>query len=238
MPKAHPDLIEEKDLPQGLQDVNPATNFSSIPPTPIDVEKGPNFTVSSSPLLQHDSAFTKTSYVRAGIPSVPLMPLPTVTPALVQSIAHNVVTTVIAGGGGGGGSIPVTGPLTNHDIIIGTGVGIKALGSLGTLTTVLHGNPVGDPAFGSVVENDIFLVDVTTNNATTLAHGFLPKLSGIPGQFLNGSGVFVTPTVALAASVEINSAGESVDKHVFINGIQDGSVPAWVFRVNGVSDGG
>jgi hypothetical protein len=42
----------------------------------------------------------------------------------------------------------------------------------------------------------------------------------------------------LTASVEINGVGVSIDKQVFINAITDGSAPTWVFKVNGVSDGG
>ena len=44
-----------------------------------------------------------------------------------------------------------TGVLTNSHLILGNGGGdIRALGSLGTATTVLHGNAGGDPSFASV----------------------------------------------------------------------------------------
>lgn len=39
---------------------------------------------------------------------------------------------------------------------------------------------------------NILISDVTTNNATTLAHGFLPKLSGNATQYLNGVGNYVS----------------------------------------------
>jgi len=39
----------------------------------------------------------------------------------------------------------------------------------------------------------ISLSDVTTNNATTSRHGFLPKLSNVATEFLNGQGNFTTP---------------------------------------------
>lgn len=44
-----------------------------------------------------------------------------------------------------------TGALTDSHIILGNGGGdIRALASLGTATTVLHGNAGGDPSFASV----------------------------------------------------------------------------------------
>lgn len=44
-----------------------------------------------------------------------------------------------------------------------------------------------------VTENEILLANVTTDNATTTRHGFLPILSNIATQFLNGQGNFATP---------------------------------------------
>lgn len=44
-----------------------------------------------------------------------------------------------------------------------------------------------------VTEADIFLSNVTTDNATTGRHGFLPILSNVVTQFLNGQGNFSTP---------------------------------------------
>ena len=35
--------------------------------------------------------------------------------------------------------------------------------------------------------------DITTLNASTTAHGLLPKLSGVAGQFFNGTGAFTVP---------------------------------------------
>jgi len=46
--------------------------------------------------------------------------------------------------------------------------------------------PVTNPVI--VSDATISTTDITTNNATMLKHGFLPKLSGVAGQFLNGVG--------------------------------------------------
>lgn len=40
---------------------------------------------------------------------------------------------------------------------------------------------------------NIITSDITTNNATTSKHGFLPKLSNVATEFLNGQGGFTTP---------------------------------------------
>ena len=87
-----------------------------------------------------------------------------------------------------------TGGLTNHAVIIGNGDGdIRALGSLGTTTTVLHGNASGDPSFSSVVENDISLSDVTTDDVSITKHGFAPKAPNDATKFLDGTGNYSTP---------------------------------------------
>jgi hypothetical protein len=46
---------------------------------------------------------------------------------------------------------------------------------------------------GTVDETLLSFSDVTTHNASTSAHGLLPKLSGTSTQFLNGSGTWTTP---------------------------------------------
>jgi hypothetical protein len=48
--------------------------------------------------------------------------------------------------------------------------------------------------------------DVTTLNASTTKHGLLPKLSGLPGEFLNGAGSFAVPTVSSVVGVAYGSA--------------------------------
>lgn len=43
---------------------------------------------------------------------------------------------------------------------------------------------------------NLSLTDITTNNATTGRHGFLPKLDGLTTTFLRGDGTFATPAGA------------------------------------------
>lgn len=45
-----------------------------------------------------------------------------------------------------------------------------------------------------VVESDMNFSDVTTGNTSATKHGYCPKLSNDSAQFLDGTGVFSTPT--------------------------------------------
>lgn len=86
------------------------------------------------------------------------------------------------------------------------GVKVTKLSGIGDSTDVTLGSPTnGDlltydsggwvnspPAV--VNDSDVAFTDITTNNASTSKHGFLKKLSGVSTEFLNGTGVFSTPS--------------------------------------------
>ena len=56
--------------------------------------------------------------------------------------------------------------LTASQLVVGAGGVPASLGSLGTTTTVLHGNAVGLPSFGPVSNSDLSNPSVTVNGAT------------------------------------------------------------------------
>lgn len=96
--------------------------------------------------------------------------------------------------GSGSGDVTASNPLTASALVVGDGsTAIDVLASLGTTTTVLHGNAAGLPTFGAVVEADITLADNTTNDVTTSAHGFAPKLSNVATEYLDGTGAYSVP---------------------------------------------
>lgn len=75
--------------------------------------------------------------------------------------------------------------LTNNQLLIGGGSQASAaLGSLGTTTTVLHGNASGAPAFSSIVTGDIGAGAVSL---TTQVSGVLPGANG--GMVFPGAGI-------------------------------------------------
>lgn len=96
-------------------------------------------------------------------------------------------TLGVAGGGTGlnsgtSGGIPYfsstttmasTGALTANAIVLGGGAGVgpTVVGSLGTSTTVLHGNASGAPTFGAVVSDDLNITTTTCTNQFIRAIG-------------------------------------------------------------------
>lgn len=54
-------------------------------------------------------------------------------------------------------------------------------------------NGANPGVFAQVKDSDLSLSDVTTNNASLTAHGFLPKLTGATGNFLRADGTWAAP---------------------------------------------
>lgn len=103
-----------------------------------------------------------------------------------------------SGSGGTGGAVPAPG--------VGDAAAGKFLQANGTWTvppstvepanTVLAGPTSGAsavPTFRAVVEADLALTDITTNNVSASKHGFTPKLPNDATKYLNGTGGFTVP---------------------------------------------
>lgn len=78
------------------------------------------------------------------------------------------------------------------DIIYGGALGVPTRLAIGGANTVLHSGTT--PSYSAIVEDDISLSAVTTNNASIAKHGFLPLLSNSAVQFLNGQGNWAVPS--------------------------------------------
>ena len=79
---------------------------------------------------------------------------------------------------GAGGGVTASGTLTANNVILGSGSSVvKALGSLGTTTTLLHGNAGGAPTFAAVsLTADVSGVLPTANGGTGLSPASLSAL--------------------------------------------------------------
>jgi hypothetical protein len=84
------------------------------------------------------------------------------------------------GGSPASGTVTATGTLTANQLIIGNGTtDIKALGTLGTTTTVLHGNAAGAPTFAAVSLTADVSGDLPYAN---LAQGSALSVLGVTGN--------------------------------------------------------
>jgi hypothetical protein len=82
-----------------------------------------------------------------------------------------------------------------------------ATGPAGPL--IVH--PHEDPATGGqLTEDALALSDVLTNDATAGRHGFVPKLSGDVGSFLNGAGTWTTPAIGGGGTTDLDYKGDYV----------------------------
>jgi len=124
-----------------------------------------------------------------------------------HDLTQGTGTLPVAHGGTGATS------LTAHGVLVGEGTSPIAATAVGGTNTVLHGNTGADPTFSAVVEADVTLADVVTNNASTARHGFLPKLDNNAGHFLNGQGaqVQVGLTTGVTGVLPTANGGTSVD---------------------------
>ncbi len=112
------------------------------------------------------------------------------------SLSGNNVLTVTANGTG---NVTAPGSLTLNALTLGAGTkAVTVLGSLGTSTTILHGNASGAPTFGSVVNGDIAAstIDLPTKiNGSALPVANLPAFSGGDATAAAGTGNIILSTV-------------------------------------------
>lgn len=126
----------------------------------------------------------------------------------------------------GAGTVTHTGgALTDHALILGNGgADVEALGSLGTTTTLLHGNAAGDPSFGPVVTADITNANVTLAKIANAAANSRLLGSGSAGtgatytELTVGSGLSMgasalsasTPVLTRAITFAIDGGGSAL----------------------------
>ena len=135
------------------------------------------------------------------------------------TLASSVLLTanaLVLGAGAGATPTPMGSLGTTTTLLHGNVAGAPTFGGVslandtsanqGTTTTVLHGNAAGQPSFASVVEADLNLTDLTTANAAVGQHGLLKKLSNVATQFMDGTGNWSTPAGGAGATLGVIQA--------------------------------
>jgi hypothetical protein len=113
---------------------------------------------------------------------------------LVRNILKDIKINILNSGGGSGGG----------------GTWGSITGNIQNQTDLLNElNLKLDTA--DLTDANISFSDITINNATTTKHGFLPKLSGNPAQFLNGEGDYSTipASSTLAGYTEVSFTSQT-----------------------------
>lgn len=151
----------------------------------------------------------------------------------------------------GSGTLSSSGALTASALMLGGGAGVAptVLGSLGTTSTVLHGNAAGAPTFGAVANGDLANSAITINGASTSLGGsrtLTLASSDFSGQGTtstllhgNASGAPSFGAVALASDVSGTLADARLSANVaLLNGAQNfSSAPTITSKAVCLADG-
>jgi len=141
----------------------------------------------------------------------------------LELVASRVTITAPSGMTVNGANVvTASSALTANGLVLGNGgVGVVPLGSLGTASTVLHGNPSGPPTFGPValateVSGRLPYANVTAATAASRLFGRGDSGAGDWQEISLGSGLSMTGTT-LAATANV-SAGASLTADVLVLG--------------------
>ena len=181
----------------------------------------PNFTITSNDAFV--GTVTSVSWT-GGIVSVAT---PTTTPAFT-----------VAGTSGGipyfssGTAWASSGVLTASRIVLGGGAGAAptVLGSLGTTTTVLHGNAAGAPTFGAVsltadVSGTLPIANGGTGTTSTTFASLTTNVSGILPIANGGTGTSTAGVTATIVTAKLTALGAD-GSMTFTNGLLTAQTPA------------
>lgn len=201
-----------------------------------------NLTNGVTGILPGDNGGTNNAFFQVAGPSGSVKTY-TFPNASTTVLTTNSAVTVEQGGtglsSGTSGGIPYfsssstmasSGVLTANALVLGGGAGAAptVVASLGTTSTVLHGNASGAPSFGAIVNADI---QDGTINLTTKVTSILP---GANGGTNNAFTQITGPTTSLKTFTLPNSSATILTDAALVTGAQGGTNNAF-FQVSGPS---
>lgn len=132
--------------------------------------------------------------------TLPIDPTTTLVPLYQPGSPRNPVKTALInlpGGGGGSGNVTTAVTLTTSQLIVGAGsTAVGTLGTLGTASTVLHGNAVGLPTWSAVnLASDVTgtLPGASVQQFGSANSGIVPASGGSTTAFLRADGNWIAP---------------------------------------------
>ena len=108
----------------------------------------------------------------------------------------------------------------------------------GAFSLIRDNATYSNPAWvASLSENKISFTDITTNNASTTKHGYLPKLNNSATQFLNGQGNWATPATGITSLNGLTGATQTFsitdDTNVLLDIVSTGTTHAFTMGWSG-----
>jgi hypothetical protein len=146
-------------------------------------------------------------YLKEGIeqdtPSTGIVTVYAKSDGLVYSKDDAGIETALGGASSGGTVTHTAGALTANALVVGNGTDdIKVLASLGTTTTVLHGNAAGLPTYGAVsLTADVSGTLPVANGGTGVTSS-----TGSGNNVLSTSPTLVTPILGTPTSATLTNA--------------------------------
>lgn len=89
----------------------------------------------------------------------------------------------------------------------------------------------------NIVENDLSFSDVTTGNASTTKHGFLPKLNNDDTYFLSGKGTWAVPEYMYPTGISGSSSGSVLSLSIgYRSNLSSDGITTSAYNLTGATD--
>jgi hypothetical protein len=125
-----------------------------------------------------------------------------------------------------------SGTATAHTLTASTLLGMGSSGNAGVLT--ISGLSMGAGTVLTASDATLTVTDVTTNNASTTAHGFLKKLSNTSTDFMNGQGNWATPAGTSGAMILLSTQTASASATLDFTSLITSTYSTYIFEFDDI----